>query len=190
MNLHEVLATFKFVRQRHSREEMLAAAVGVALETGLSGLTFAKVGERLGTSDRMVVYYFASKDELIESVVGEMAGGLFAVLDAAIGDTPRTPREVLEAAWPVFAVRRNDPVFRLFFELVGLASVRAEPYARLATQILKQWAAWLEPRMAGAPSGRRASALAVMAQVDGLLLVRLTLGPRAAEDAFRALLSD
>ena len=169
---------------------MLAAAVGVATETGLSGLTFAKVGESLGTSDRMVVYYFTSKDELIESVVGEMAGGLFAVLDAAIGDAPRTYRQVLETAWPVFSTRKNDPVFRLFFEMVGLASVRVEPYARLATGILKQWAEWLEPRMVGTPSVRRAAALAVMAQVDGLLLMRVTLGPRAAEEAFRALLSD
>jgi hypothetical protein len=43
--------------------------------------------------------------------------------------------------------------------------------------------------MSGAPAQRRASALAVMAQVDGLLLVRLTLGPRAADDAFRSLMA-
>lgn len=169
---------------------MLAAAVEVAFETGFSGLTFAKVAERLETSDRMVVYYFPSKDELIESVVGEMASGLFDVLDAAIGDAPQTPRQVLEAAWPVFSTRRNDPVFRLFFELVGLASVRTEPYSKLATRILKEWAAWLEPRMTGGPSVRRAGALSVIAQVDGLLLVRLTLGPGAAADAFRIIVSD
>ena len=168
---------------------MLAAAVGVALDTGLSALTFAKVAERLGTSDRMVVYYFATKDVLLESVVGEIAAGLFGVLGSAIGDAPRTGREILEVAWPVFATRKNDPVFRLFFELVGLASVRKEPYGTLASRILRDWAAWLEPRMSGAPAQRRASALAVMAQVDGLLLVRLTLGPRAADDAFRSLMA-
>lgn len=185
-----MLATVKPVGQRHSREEMLVAAVDVAVEMGLSGLTFAKVAERLGTSDRMVVYYFPSKFELIESVVGEMATGLFDVLDEAIGEAPQTPRQVLEAAWPVFATRRNDPVFRLFFELVGLASVKTEPYSRLATRILKEWSAWLEPRMSGPPSVRRARALSVIAQFDGLLLMRLTLGPRAADDAYRAILSE
>ncbi|MEY3588397.1 MAG: hypothetical protein RJA47_993, partial [Actinomycetota bacterium] len=36
---------------------MLAAAVATALESGFSGLTYAKVADHLGTSDRMVVYY-------------------------------------------------------------------------------------------------------------------------------------
>lgn len=168
---------------------MLAAAVDTAFERGLAGLTFAKVAERLGTSDRMVVYYFATKDELIESVVGEVASGLFSVLDEAIGESSRNPRQMLQVAWPVFATKRNDPVLRLFFELVGLASARTEPYAALASKILKEWASWLEPRMSGPSTGRRAAALSVMAQVDGLLLLRLALGPRAADDAFRDLMA-
>jgi AcrR family transcriptional regulator len=173
--------------QRHSREEMLAAAVDVTLAGGLSGLTYARVAARAGSSDRMVVYYFPTKQNLIESVVGELAGGLFGVLDSAIGPGVHGAREVLAASWPVFATRRNDPVFRVFFELVGLASARVEPYAALASVILRDWAEWLTPRMSGTPGDRRAAALAVMAQVDGLLLVRQTLGPRAADDAFAAI---
>lgn len=173
--------------QRHTREEMLAAAVAVTLEGGLSNLTFSKVAGRLGTSDRMVVYYFPSKDILIESVVGELAGGLFGVLDSAIGDGTHSAGEVLEMCWPVFASRRNDPVFRVFFELVGLASSRVEPYATLAPEILRAWADWLTPRMSGPADGRRAWAVAVMSQVDGLLLMRQTIGRRAADDAFAVL---
>lgn len=166
---------------------MLAAAVAATLEGGLSCLTYSKVAARTGTSDRMVVYYFPSKDNLVESVVGELAGGLFAVLDRAIGDEPMDPDDVLRVSWPVFASKRNDPVFRVFFELVGLASARVDPYAALATTIIRDWADWLTPRMTGVPSARRSAALSVMARVDGLLLIRQTLGARAAEEAFSAM---
>lgn len=167
---------------------MLAAAVATALESGFSGLTYAKVADHLGTSDRMVVYYFPTKTDLISAVVGELAQGLFGVLGSAMGDAPLTGRQAVEVSWPVFARRRNDPVFRLFFELVGLSNARVEPYVELCGSILREWAAWLEPRMAVAASRRRAEALSAMAQVDGLLLLRQTLGARSADEAFEALM--
>jgi len=165
---------------------MLTAAVSVVLQDGLSGLTFAKVAEHLGVSDRMVVYYFPTKDVLTESVVSSLAESLIASLGTAFGEEELELDDLARRAWPVLATRKNDPVFRVFFELVGYASARIEPYCRLSKEILNEWAKWLESRVAGKTvEDRRAKALALMAQIDGLLLLRQILGPKSADAAFR-----
>ena len=71
----------------------------------------------------------------------------------------------------------------LFFEVIGLAAVGTAPYDALAPAMLEQWLEWLEPRIDAVD--RRAHALAVLARIDGLLLLRTIAGPDAAEDAAR-----
>jgi len=166
---------------------MLAAAVAVASEVGLSGLTFAKVAERLGTSDRMVVYYFPSKAALIEASVAHMGAELQAVLARAFGDEPRSADELVAVAWPVLTTRSADKVFAVFFEALGLASAGVQPYDSLARVLMEGWATWLAPRVAARSEAEcRQQALAVMARIDGLLMLRRVLGPKAAQAAFEA----
>ena len=50
---------------RHSEEEIVDAAAAVALEHGMSGLTYRRVADRLEISDRMVVYYLPTKADLV-----------------------------------------------------------------------------------------------------------------------------
>jgi AcrR family transcriptional regulator len=173
---------------RHSKGEMLAAAAEVARADGLAGLTFAKVAAQLGTSDRMVVYYFPSKALLEEEVAQVLGVELMTVLDRAFGSERRSADELLRAAWRVLATPQVDPTFRLFLELVGQASARRAPYDRLAGEMLQHWSEWLADRIdEPSPDRRQSSALGLIARLDGLLLVRLTLGSTEAQRAFEAM---
>jgi len=79
-------------------------------------------------------------------------------------------------------------VFALYFELVGLASAGQVPYDALARGLVEGWVAWLAPRTLGdSAEERRGRALATMAQIDGLLLLRQVVGDAAAEAAAREL---
>jgi hypothetical protein len=81
-----------------------------------------------------------------------------------------------------------EKVFAIFFEVIGLAAARADPYDQLVPAMMQAWVDWLTTRTSGATaSARRRNALAVVARVDGLLLVRQTLGTDAANDAAGAL---
>jgi AcrR family transcriptional regulator len=176
------------VGYRHSQDDLLAAAVAQAQESGIGSVTYGTVARRLGISDRTVVYYFPTKVDLVVAVVSALGADLQALLERAFGDEPLPRAELMHRAWPVLANPSADPAFDAFFEVVGLASTGAEPYRTLSSAIVEQWLPWLSARVeARTAPQREREALAIMAQMDGLLLLRRLAGPEAAERAARAL---
>ena len=169
---------------RHSTEEILAAAVEETMASGWSGLTFKRVGDRLGISDRTVVYYFPTKLDLIGGVAGTLAGKLTELLESAFGSGPMNSRDLLKRAWPTLTASEADQIFVLFFEIVGLAASRTSPFDVLAPTLVDGWVEWLVPHVLGSSLEiRRRRALAAVAQIDGLLLIRHILGSDAANAA-------
>lgn len=173
---------------KHSRQDLLDAAVDVTLESGIALLTFSAVGHRLGISDRTVVYYFATKDELVLAVLESLGQRLRELLEKAFGHAPAGVLDLQRVAWPVLASRSADPVFAVYFEVVGLASARTSPYDAIGPRLVDGWVEWLAPRvLAESAAERRHQALAAVATLDGLLLLRRISGARAANAAARQL---
>jgi len=168
---------------RHTKQDILDGAFAAALDDGLSSLTFGRLAKRLGINDRTVVYYFPTKDHLITDVVTSM--GLH--LQQTLGDAFSTPAvdhvELARAAWPVLARVETDPIFALFFEANGLAAAGRAPYDALVPQLIDAWIDWLMSLLTGTSEKRRAEAEAVIAVIDGLLLLRQLAGPASAERA-------
>jgi AcrR family transcriptional regulator len=176
------------VGYRHSEAEIVEAAAAVALEHGMSGLTYRRVADRLEISDRMVVYYLPTKADLIVAATTALSVKLQHLLAEAFGDDRRDPDGLLRKAWPVLTTPAAERIFAIFFEAMGLAAGGTDPYDQLVPAMMQAWLDWLTTRTTGStPSARRRNALAVIARVDGLLLVRLTLGADASNDAARAL---
>ena len=183
-----VIATVKSVGYRHSRDDVVAAAASIALRDGMAKLTYRKVAEELGISDRMVVYYLPSKEELVLAAVGALSVRMQTILEQAFGDERRSPDELLKIAWPVLTKRSADRIFALFLEVVGLSAAKVEPYEQISKSILDGWIRWLSDRIdAPTERDRRRGALGVIARIDGLLLLRHGHGVGASDEAARAL---
>jgi AcrR family transcriptional regulator len=175
------------VGHKHTRDEILDTALAVALDIGLSQLSFGRVGKRLGISDRTVVYYFPSKDELVTAVVTAVGLELQATLDDAVSSPASDHLDLLSQVWPTLARPETDPALALFFEANGLAAARRSPYDQLVPALVAAWIDWAASHIALPPEHRRAEAEAAVALADGLLLFRQLAGADAADRAARRL---
>lgn len=173
---------------KHTKEEILDGALAAALDDGLSQLTFGRVAKRLGISDRVVVYYFPSKEELAGEVLAAVGARLQETLAPALASPAADRLVLLRTAWPILARPEADPVFALFFEAGGLAAARRAPYDVIVPQLVEAWIEWASTRLRGTPARRRAEAEAAIALLDGLLLLRQLAGPDAADRAARTLM--
>ncbi len=169
---------------RHERSDLVAAAVETAREDGIGQLTYSRVAKRLGISDRMVVYYFPTKEALISEVLLALGGELQALLEQAFGAQRLPAADLARRAWPLLTTPAADRIFAIFFELTGLASAGTEPYRSIAALMIDGWTDWMAPYVEGStPAVRRRRALALEAQLDGLLLMRRIAGAEAADAA-------
>lgn len=166
---------------KHDREEILAAALETAVDEGLSRLSFGRVAKRLGISDRTVVYYFPTKDDLVAAVIMAMGAELQATLERAFGSSAADHLELVRRAWPVVSDTAAERVFALFFEANGLAASGREPYRSLVPTLVELWIAWVAEFVDGSDEVRRVEAETAIALIDGLLLLR-QLGGGAASD--------
>jgi AcrR family transcriptional regulator len=172
---------------RHTKDDILDGAFAAALDDGLSQLTFGRVAKRLGINDRTIVYYFATKDELVTEVVVSMGQRLQQTLGAAFSTPAANHIELARAAWPVLARADADPIFALFFEANGLAAAGRSPFDTLIPQLVGAWIEWVTTFLTGTMRERRAEAEAAIAMIDGLLLLRQLAGPASATRAAKRL---
>ena len=168
---------------RHTKDEILEGALAVAFDDGLSQLTYGRVARQLEISDRIVVYYFPSKEDLVGEVLVAVGIRLQQALEPAFRTPAKDHLELVTSAWPVMARAEADAVFSLFLEATGLAASGREPYRTLVPQLVEAWITWAADYLEGTPARRREEAETAIALLDGLLLLRQMAGPAAADRA-------
>ena len=168
------------------RERLLAAAVDYVAAHGIGEVSLRQLAAALGTSHRMLVYHFGSKEGLLVEVIRAVeARQRDALADlAANADLPVD--EQARRMWRRLADPALWPHERLFFEVYGQALQGRPHTAALLDGIVDSW---LEPLTAlniaqGLPPERaRASARLGIAVTRGLLLDLLATGDRPGADA-------
>ena len=172
---------------KHSKPQILEAALEAAADDGLSQLTFGRLARRLGIHDRVIVYYFPTKNDLIREVLTGMGLQLQQTLASAFREPADDHVALLRRAWPVLTHADSDRFFALYFEASGLAAAGREPYRTLLPALVEAWITWTAEFVAGTPRRRRTEAETAIAVIDGLLLLRQIAGPEASQRAARRL---
>jgi AcrR family transcriptional regulator len=182
-----VTTTIKPVGHKYTKEEILLGALATAFDGGLSQLTYGRVAKHLAINDRIIVYYFPSKEDLIGDVLLAMGVQLQHTLAPAFSASCADYIALMRAAWPILAHADADPIFALFFEATGLAAAGRDPYRSLMPQLVDMWITWAAEFVPGTPKQRRTEAETAIALLDGLLLLRQVNGSSAAERAAKRL---
>jgi AcrR family transcriptional regulator len=169
-----------------ARERLLAAAMDHVARHGVGTLSLRGLAAALGTSHRMLIYHFGSREGLLIEVIRAVEAQQRAALAEMLLDEDAPPAETMRRMWR----RLADPALganeRLFFEVYAQA-LQGSPHARpLLDGIVDLW---VEPltRIAvaqGRPAAAaRAEARLGVAVARGLLLDLLATGDREAVDA-------
>ena len=120
------------------RDELLQGATDYALERGLIGLSLRPVAAALGTSDRMLLYHFGSKDALVVAVIGEATRRSTEVLRAI--PPARTVRAGVRRMWEAHTIGSLDQCQRLYAQAAASGVLGAEPYRSAVRAGNELWA--------------------------------------------------
>jgi len=166
------------------RDTLLRALVDHLLVAGVQEPTLRELARAVGSSHRMLLYHFGSREGLLAAVVEEVERRQLEALSeiARAG----TPRSVMMAMHRRLTDPRLAPLERLFFELYARGLAGDPAAAALFPQAVESWVTALTDlyRRFGFPA-RQAAAEATLALATsrGLLLDLLATGDRARVDA-------
>jgi AcrR family transcriptional regulator len=169
---------------------LLASALALAEEAGLGDQSLRRLAERLGTSHRMLIYHFGSRQGLLAAVVGEVERRQREVLAELHRDPELSPTELARGLWKLLREPAMWPQQRLFFDVYSQALQQRKHTGEFLNQALEPWLELLTAlhRAAGQPpAAARAQARLGVAVVRGLLLDLLATGDRRGVDQAMAL---
>ncbi len=106
--------------QPHIKEALLNRCLEVAVEDATLGASLANLAARIGTSARMLVYHFDSKEELerrlIEKLEHELRDKLWS-FSVQSGKKPVSLSQALQAMWAHLTAPQMLGLLKLAFEL-------------------------------------------------------------------------
>ncbi len=160
-----------------TRGRLLAAAVDAAAEHGFSQLSLRQLAEHLGTSHRMLLFHFGTKDALFLDIVRAVEQQQRDAMtpNAAESHDVRTasPAARMNEFWDRLRAPEMWPYVRLFFEIYGQAMRGTEPAARLLEHDVDSWVDAMVAMLTNAGINSvtaRADARLMLAVCRGLLL--------------------
>ena len=155
-----------------SRETLLPPMANHVLEHGLSGLSLRPLAKAAGTSDRMLIYHFGSKDALVEALLIYVADTYRAALDVMVPPEPAATRQALAqqmlalARAPMFA-----PFMKLWWEIVAGSAKGQAGWRRSAESMMQTQINWLAAHMPADDPDPAAGARQVAAVLEGALMM-------------------
>lgn len=163
-------------------------------QVGFSQLSLREIAAGAGTSHRMLIYHFGSREGLLAEVVGRMEAEQRTALAelASVAD----PSEVGRLFWRRVADPALAPAERLFFEIYAQALFGRSWTESFRTSVISAWTGPVEELLVQSgfsPDEARRRARLGLAATRGLLLDLLITGDREildeAADLFGRLLT-
>lgn len=124
------------------RHELLERLADHLLAQGLQGASLRPLAAAVGTSDRMLLHYFADKEELLSATLELITRRLIVMLDAARAE-PLPFHALLPLLTGMVKSPEIQPYLRLWIELLPLAAAGQEPFRSIARRISTAFHSWI-----------------------------------------------
>jgi AcrR family transcriptional regulator len=180
------MVQYRRVADKTPRQRLLDGAIEYVAEHGLADVSLRTLAAALGTSHRMLIHHFGSKERLWVEIVRTVEARQRELLGALLPDRERPVAEAMRAWWRHISDPALWPNERLFFEIYGQALQGRPHTTELLDGIVDDWLGPVtEINLSlGVPRPlARAHARLGVAVTRGLLLDLLATQDTAAVDA-------
>jgi AcrR family transcriptional regulator len=156
------------------RAELLSACYGYVLEHGLAGLSLRPLAAATGTSPRVLLYLFGSKEQLVRELLARARREHISLITGLLDpDIPDGGFEALaDRLWNLLSSPGQRPMVRLTYEAF-LRSVSRDPgpWEGFAAETARDYRDLLIRAQPGThPARAEATATRTLALIRGLLL--------------------
>jgi AcrR family transcriptional regulator len=152
------------------KKQWLSEALDYVLKNGLASASLRPMASELGTSARILLYHFKSKEGLVRAILGELNARLkssFVAMIAEGGGPDGVP--ALKRFW-LWAIRpENLPYWRLHYEYNILAIQNPAEYGRYRQDRAAEWQLLALQALSESVRSGPAATLGI-AVFDGLML--------------------
>ena len=154
------------------------------LEHGLAASSLRPLAKAAGTSDRMLLYYFADKDAVIAAALDRIAARMVALLDAAAPPAPLPPASLRDHLAPLLGDAAAWPFMRVWLDMAARAAQGDAAIRAVGGQIGQAFLDWIGHHIDVPVAARDAAAARVLIEIEGTALLA-ALGLDAAIAAAR-----
>ncbi|KAA5835952.1 TetR/AcrR family transcriptional regulator [Saccharopolyspora hirsuta] len=171
-------------RDTGRRAELLAKLLDYSAAHGLSEVSLRPLAAAVGSSPRMLLYFFGSKEGLVREVHRHARDVQLQLLADALADC-QDRTDALRALWRWLSSTAHRDVIRFFFESYA-RSLQGGAWEGFGEASVREWL----PPLQQALGGSEAEATLALAALRGLVLDLLATGDTERVDAaFEALLA-
>lgn len=161
------------------KQELLDALIAYLVKHGLADLSLRPMAAGVGTSARLLIFHFGSKERLLIEVLAEMQGRLQRSFTTFLEATPGSRQApLLQVFWDWATTGVNYDYHRLLYQLHILAAQNPKVYRRYLQHNSLTWLELIQPAL---PEIQQTPGFATLygAVFDGLFIELMSTGDRA-----------
>ena len=181
------------------KEELLERAYQYALEHGLADMSLRPLAAAIGSSPRVLLFLFGSKDGLVSELLAKARRDELAFLAETTAGQPADLAAAVAATWQWLAADQVRPLLTLWTEAYARSLAEPEgPWAGFAARSVADWLDVLGPGPSAGPESETGAAEAgrtlALAVLRGCLIDLLATGDAervgAAVASYASLIAD
>jgi AcrR family transcriptional regulator len=169
---------------KEKRAELLMEVAHHLQRHGLAQMSLTPLAESIGTTKRMLLYYFGSRENLLVSALNAVRPDAHAMFDD-VRDADAL-RQAAQGLWEAITVGEQAGAIRVLLQLLSLATTDPEQYGDLAAdtvEIMVGPIAATFARLGHTPQEARVRATLLVSGMRGLCQDRLVTRDAARTDA-------
>ncbi len=149
----------------------LARMADHVLAHGLAGATLRPLARAAGTSDRMLIYRFGSKEGVVTALLDYLTLRFTALLEAVDLGQPVTTADLVGALVRQMRSAEAQPYLRVWLEVTAGAARDTPAYRATAARILIHFRGWIAARLPAPGPDPQAAAAFCLAVIEGCLVL-------------------